>query len=135
VIPQFGSCLVCEIIRPEQNGKLIILGFFGVCPNVDIILVQIDQPSVLTFLFNGGPGEGQYEASFDIVDQTGRILIASAAPMPFTAQPNSPTSLSTTLFSTFGFPGIYAIRCLINGVEHFRGYFRVGQAQVPHSAV
>jgi len=126
LIPKFESCLVCEAIRPELNGKLIILGFFGICPNVDVRVNRLDEPTLLTFLLSGGPGDGSpFDASFDVVDETGQVVVASTVPTTARTIPNSSTSLASTFYLTFGHGGRFAFRCLADGREQFRGYFRV----------
>lgn len=127
LVPHFDSCLVCDIIRPELGGKLIILGYFGVCPNVDVGIPRLDQPIVLTFLFSGGPGEGSFTTSFEVIDEMDSRVIASAAPLPAVGNPGGATTLASTLLLVFGHPGHFAIRCLVDGSEHFRGRFRVSQ--------
>jgi hypothetical protein len=39
------SCIVCDLVRPEMDGKLIILGFLCVCPRVDIRVARLDRPT------------------------------------------------------------------------------------------
>lgn len=127
--PHFDACLVCEQARPELNGKAILLGYFGICPNVNIWLARLDQPTVLTFVLSGGPGEGTFEASFDVVDDK-EFVVASTVPMPFSSTPLGPTSVGAPLLLTFGHAGTFAFRCFVEGEERFRGYFGVTQAPV-----
>jgi len=82
-------------------GKLIILGYLGICPNVEIAVPRLDQPTVLTFLLGGSPGNGRYNASFEILDEAHDTLIAAAAQSPFSASPSTRTNISTTLIPTF----------------------------------
>lgn len=123
--------MVCESIRPELQGKLILLGFFGVCPNVEVALQHLDQPAVLTFLLSGGPGDGTFFASFDILDESNQQPVVAAAPVQFFALPNAGTHLATTLLVTFGHTGQFSLRCIIDGIERFRGAFRVKQGPPP----
>ena len=119
---------MCEAIRPELNGKSIILGFFGICPNVDLRIPHLDQPTVLTFLVCGGPGDGQFEASFDVVDEAGLLVVATAS-LPFRATPNIPTNLAPSFLLTFGRAGTFAVRCFVDSKERFRGTFRVAEGR------
>ena len=125
-MPAIESCLVCDLVRPELGGKLVILGFYGICPYVDVGIVHLDQPAVLTFLLAGGPGEGSSTLTVDVVDETERV-IASTASLAFEANPGGATLVAPTLLLIFGHAGRFAVRCMVDQVEHFRGYFRVSQ--------
>ena len=127
MIPIIDSCLVCDLVRPELGGKLSILGFYGVCPRVDVALQQLDQPTVLTFVFAGGQSEGSFSLVFDVVDAADRI-IASTAPQQFEANPKTVTVLAPTLLLVFGNAGQFAARFLVDGQEQFRASFHISQA-------
>lgn len=134
-LPHFDACLVCDTIRPELNGKLIILGFLGVCPNVDIGIVHLDQPSIVTFLIYGGPGEGAFSATVSIVDESDGRTIAQTTSVGFTPSPITATTLAPSLLLTFGHAGDYSLRLLINEREHFRADFRVSQGVPSFAAI
>ncbi len=127
LIPQIETCLICDLVRPELGGKLSVLGFYGVCPHVEVALQRLDLPVVLTFLCMGGMGDGTFSLTFEVIDDTERVIASSAA-QPFNADLKSATVLATTLILVFGRVGQFAGRCVIDGVERFRGYFRIGQA-------
>jgi hypothetical protein len=48
--PTFDYCIICEIIRPELGGKFILLGFYGLAPNVEIIVQDSNRPMSLSML-------------------------------------------------------------------------------------
>lgn len=133
LIPKFDDCLVCEAVRPELGGKSIILGYVGICPNVDISVGRLDQPIFLTFLVTGGPGNGVFDATFQIVDDKG-LVVGSIGPWQFKAIPTSATTLASTLAPTFGHPGVFALRVLVRNIEQFRAVFRIGQAPAGQTA-
>lgn len=126
-LPSLGNCLVCDTVRPELNGKLIILGYFGICPNVVVGIPRLDQPTVLTFVFSGSPGEGAFMASFDIIDEMDERVISSTPPAPLHTNKASMTTLATTFLLAFGHAGTFAIRCFIDDAERFRAQFRIEQ--------
>ena len=130
MIPDFDTCIACDAIRPELYGKLILLGYLGICPNVDVGLQDLDQPSVITFLLSGSPGDGEFAGSFDIVDETERRTVAAVASIPFRAIPGTRTNLATTFVAVFQRPGIFVLRCFIDDRVRFRAYFRVSQGQI-----
>jgi hypothetical protein len=135
VIPQFETCLVCDGVRQEILGKLTILGFFGVTPNVDVALQHLSQPAALTFVLLGGPGDGTFSASFEVFDESEQRIIAAAEAGTLTATPNSRSVAIVQLVVNFGHPGAFALRCFLNGVPSFNATFRVSpMASAPEHA-
>ena len=127
VVPPFRACTVCELTRPELAGKLIILGFFGVCPNVDVGIARLDQPAFLTFLITGDRGDGTFVGHVALYDETDERVVAEVPEMRFTASPGAFTTISATLMPVFGRPGLYSIRLFVEQQEHFRAEFRISQ--------
>src|ERR1700683_3721003 len=56
--PNFDFCIICEGIRPEIGSKLTILGFFGVAPNVEIVVQNPSQPLMISFVAGFPPVPG-----------------------------------------------------------------------------
>ena len=106
-------------------GKLTILGFLGISPNVDVAVQRLDQPTVLTFLILGGPGAGMSTISFDVFDQGEQRVVAAVPPGPLMVNPNTRTSVIASLVLTFGHPGTFSFRCYVDGAERFHASFRV----------
>jgi len=48
--PAFDYCILCEGIRPEVGGKVTILGFYGLAPNIEVAVGNPNQPLVLSFI-------------------------------------------------------------------------------------
>jgi hypothetical protein len=79
--PQPKHCLVCDLIRPEQAGKLSLLGFSGVCPDVELKIRDFEKLIEISFLVVCiTAGAGTFSARFEIKDPAGKGLL----PMPFT---------------------------------------------------
>lgn len=127
MIPTFNACIVCEFVREELNSKLIILGYYGVCPNVEVKLGALDRPVALTFVITGGPGNGPLTVSFEILDAIEERVIASSGELQAVTKPDVPTTLVPTLLAVFGHPGTFIIRCVAAEDEVFRAPFRVSQ--------
>src|SRR5947208_16942469 len=85
--PAIRYCLVCEATRAEPFGKMSLLGFYGLAPDVQIAVKDFAQPLQLAFVFVGnavGAG-GQYSVQFRLTE---------AAGAPVVAPPASPTDLA-----------------------------------------
>lgn len=121
------SCIVCEIVRPEPFGKLSLLGFFGVCPNVDIALQHLDQPVVLTFVFTGTIDAGTFDLSFAVVDSENERVVATTE-SKFTAVQGG-VALPCTMMFVSGHPSLFFVQCKVNEAEQFRGSFRISQGK------
>lgn len=126
--PEIEDCLICDAIREEARGKLTILGFLGLCPSADFSVQDFGRLFPLAFLFVGGPGDGTFQISFEVIDETdGRVIAKGAGGTP----PISPvrrTWLAAQMPLTFPRAGGYAIRLLADGEERFVGRFRVSLA-------
>jgi hypothetical protein len=134
VIPRLDTCLVCDMIRPELGGKVTILGHLGICPNVDVGVPRLDQPVALTFFIAGGPGDGTFMASFDVVDEADERVLASTGSVECSATRVTATYFAPLLVLTFGSAGRFAVRCIVDEQERFRGRFAVSQGVVPSMA-
>jgi hypothetical protein len=131
VIPKFETCLICDLVREEPRRKLSILGFFGVCPRVEVSVPYLDQAVSLTFLLVGSPGDGQFTATIELVDKVSNRIVASGANISIRATPKAATSLGLTLLPTFGRAGVYALKCQVGSDLPFEALFHVSQAPLP----
>jgi hypothetical protein len=48
--PAFDFCIICEGLRPEMGGKLTILGFYGLAPNVEVVVSNPALPVTLALI-------------------------------------------------------------------------------------
>lgn len=126
-IPTFHACIVCDLVRPEMHGKLAILGFLGVCPTAEVKVQHLDQPALLTFVIVGGDGEGSFDFTLDLVDESNGQKIATGLFPAAVANVGKPTTVVTQLIPTFGHAGDFSIRVVIDGLERYRG--RLGVAR------
>lgn len=124
------SCIVCDMIRPEINGKLMILGFLGVCPYVDIRLPRLDRPTPLTFLLSGHLDGKVDTFAVEILSEKDGVSVASTreGQIGF-AETTGAINVAPTLLVTFGRPGGFMVRCLADGRECYTGKLTVAQGE------
>jgi hypothetical protein len=114
--PNFDFCLICEGIRPEVGGKLTILGFYGVAPNVEVVISNPDQPLMLAFIAGVPPVAtlGVYHNVIMVTRPNGAVALQT---------PPSPLNVSQTgrgiIGSSFVLPpphswGKHQIRVFVN---------------------
>ena len=131
--PQIRHCLVCEDIRPEAHRKNTLLGFYGVTPYAEIRIQDLTQPiGRLAFFLMGGPGEGTFKVSFEILGEDGFVVVPR---IDGTAVIKGNDARYTAGYNfTFGFgllrfpaPGRYTVRLFVEGQPHFEDSFAVSQ--------
>lgn len=123
---QIDSCVVCDMIRPEAGDKLIVLGYLGVIPHVSIGVKHLDRPVPVTFLLSGTSGHAEQNLAVDVVATEGTRSIASSGEKLLQVDSSDRRFwMAQTLLLTFGYAGVYAVRCMINGEVRYLGVFSV----------
>jgi hypothetical protein len=119
--PKITACIVCEGVRAELNGKHLLLGYFGVAPDVSITFQDITLPMQLCFVFAAGKGAGKFKLELRVSSPEGVLV-------PNTAQNIIDGSLveahpTTNIFFVFAAvlpkPGRYKIALFVDGAENF----------------
>jgi hypothetical protein len=112
-VPEIYGCLICEIVRTEQNGTFTLLGFYGLAPHVSIGVNDFSKPVGFVCLL-------QASAAF----QESNVAIRMVSPSGIEIQPlNSRMLLAGPLQSVFAAefrgvlsgPGLYTLELLIDG--------------------
>jgi hypothetical protein len=96
--PKFSYCIVCDALRPELAGKATILGFYGLAPNVNILMVKVGQILPVCFVIGFPPVAAQELQKgmphyATITGPSGRIL-TQTPPGPINAGPGAPIVLA-----------------------------------------
>jgi hypothetical protein len=130
--PQVRHCLICEATRPEPFGKLSLLGFYGVAPDVQIAVRHFGQPLQLAFVLISGPaGKGDPDTlGFRIVDEAGTSVVEPpASPYDRHGPTEKRLNLAIQVVAPFPHPGRYTMHLLVDGVSHFQTDFELRQGQ------
>jgi hypothetical protein len=130
--PEFDFCLICEGIRPEIGNKLTILGFYGVAPNVEIVIGNTAMPVTIAFVagFPSVPDlRPAYEHSIVVNKPDDTVLLRTPASR---LNPGVPGGRGLVVFG-FVIPppyafGLYTIRILVNNETKLRTSFRLRPA-------
>ncbi len=130
--PVIRTCIICELVRPEALNKHILLGYFGVAPDVRIAVASFETPIQLYFVFAGGPGEGRFRVAVRITAPGGQTFDGSEA--EGTLSLAAPTSNFFLGFSgILPGPGNYRATLLVNGEANFSTSF--GLEPMPRSGM
>jgi hypothetical protein len=127
------TCLVCEIIRPEEGGKLSLLGFYGILPDIEIQVADSARPiSGLSFVFLG-----HYSAA-RTPDEAFNLSIRLTSPKGTTIVETPPVSvhrpvqgkLNATVAAGIGSvvlpePGQYGIELTVDGANLYSSHFYI----------
>ncbi len=120
--PKISHCLVCEMVRPEEGGKLTLLGFFGIPPDVQIQVPNLELPlSSLAFVFLGGsyqshPADPPFQISLRIADSQGTVVVETpSAPLSIPPTGNKTTIAAAVSNVRFTAVGRHRVSLLVNG--------------------
>src|SRR5438552_7764034 len=125
--PPINYCLICEEVRLERRNLVSLLGFYGIAPDVEILIRDFTQPVPrLTFLFVGGQGDGRFKTSMQILDEAGHSLVATPETEVLVQPLPKRTNLALGIAGfSFPSPGTYALQLLVEGRRHYETQFKV----------
>lgn len=128
--PKIFHCLVCEGVREEVNRKRSILGFYGVTPEVEIMLEDFTLPmGHLVFFLVGGPAEGSFRVSFEIFGESKQIVPRSPDATVVIEGAAKGYNLNVDAGAVrFPRPGRYTFRLFVDGQPYFEDSFELLQA-------
>jgi hypothetical protein len=121
---QFVHCLVCDSVQIESKGKITIAGFFGITPDVNVIVQSHLNPVKLTFvLFGRGVSQASRKLKIEVKQPTGWPV--GEALMNF--GPTDKVSRLIVKLDSIMLPeaGEYTIRVCLEDKENYRTTFRV----------
>jgi hypothetical protein len=130
--PSIRHCLVCEEVRPELMGKSSILGFYGVTPNVNLIVQDLTKPiERLSFLLICEPGEGNHKVIVRIEGPNGETVF-TAPEADFSFPPSQQPVNVVIGIAPVQFPttGRYRFVLVVNGDERFHTFFEIQHAGI-----
>lgn len=117
--PRIQTCIVCEGVRAEPFGKLLIFGYYGVAPEVQIALLDYSVPVNLCFLFPGGAGSGNFRVAVRLTapDGTNRESIDGQGSTSF-----GPVRSNIVVYfqNTLPGPGRYTLTLLVDGRDNYQ---------------
>ena len=126
--PKIHSCLICEAVRGEEGGKLTLLGFLGMSPNVSFKVKTLAGALSLTFVLLGEKGDGHHEIAFELLGDDNRRIGQPMTPFPLDLEPDKPTNIVLTVVTPLPHFGRFHVRLYVDSRVHFEGgSFEVAQ--------
>jgi hypothetical protein len=129
--PKIKHCVVCEGVRPELGNKATVLGFFGLAPDVDIVLPSLPATVQLCFMLLTGEGNGQtYAGVISISAPDGKQLAKAEMPeiaVPATTPEATGRGILVIGFPsvTFSLPGEHTLMFSVDGNMNYQNKFLV----------
>lgn len=125
--PKITSCLICEIVRFEVHGKLSLLGFSGVSPDVKLIVPRLGVPVPLAFVIFGEDAfGGSYNLKWTIVDNLGKYVLPPTATHPALPR-RERLGLAIQAQAAFPTAGEFRLQLFVEEKLHFEAPFQVTQ--------
>ncbi|SRR6266571_2808092 len=125
--PEIKYCLICDAVRAEALGKLTLLGFFGVTPDVQISIKDFRQPLQAAFVLVGGTGEGRAKVGFQFADARNQVLLATPEAEAGPIEPGKRLLTGVGISYTFPGPGRYSFRVIVDDRIHYQTSFELLQ--------
>lgn len=127
--PSIRSCIICEDLRIEMFRKYSLMGVFGVCPEVKILIRDLTAPLPrLCFVLGTAEGGGFYKMAWRLLDPKGGLVLSgeeSELAIPDTASRHLiNVSIAPIHFSI---TGIYSFILQIDGKDAYQGNFEIAQ--------
>jgi uncharacterized protein DUF6941 len=134
--PPIRHCLICEEVRPEMGGKSTLLGFYGIAPDVNLVVPDIAKPiERISFLLVSDVGPGKYRITLRIEAPNGEVLLSppeAEFEVPGQLQParfmNTVLAVNSIQFKG---TGRHKFKLLVGGKEHFETSFDVTSSAKP----
>jgi hypothetical protein len=125
---QFYNCLICDDAQIEPNGKLTIAGFFGLSPDVEVVVQSLHNSVNLTLiLFGRGEVQSSRRLTIEITQPTGRPVCDTLS-MDLTPPGKRANAIAKFQSITLPEEGEYAITVGLDGTVDYRTTFRVSLA-------
>src|SRR5262245_63078938 len=128
--PPIVHCLICEEVRAERNNLSSILGFYGMTPDVEIVVRDLNLPikRIAFLLLAASGGEGDFRISIEIIDPDGTSLVATPEIEYVIREPRRQYHLAIAINTLrFRNAGQHTFRLLVNGEVRYETTFRLRQ--------
>ena len=116
-----------------MGGKLTLLGYAGVLPNVALYVPDITKPIQFTFVLATGPGSGTFNMAFEIekIGAPASLVIRQVMEVAVINPAASAVNFGTGLVGVFPGTGQYELRVFADKTMVYSGRFALEQGPAP----
>lgn len=129
MIPDLQSCLLCDDVRQEMNGKFILIGLFD---TIALPAFPAHYPRLcMVTRWCSGEGEFRQRSRILLPDQVKTVV--EGKPIPFRLPTPEATATNVEIFmhTPIAAPGVYWVEVLLGDDLKLRFPLRVVQAPQP----
>lgn len=127
---QIQHCIICEDVRIERKGLGSILGFYGIAPEVEILVGDFNKPiqRLCFFLVAKGGTPGKYKLDARVCDESGTEVITFNDIMRDDQDRKERQYFALGVIGPkFPHPGLYTFKLNADGAPHFGTTFSLKQ--------
>lgn len=130
MIPDLQSCLLCEDVRQEQNGKMMLI---GICDTIRIPPVEAKIPTKLCLVTRWCMGEGSFSYHSRIVRPDGKTTLLEGKNAPVKLKNTAEFQNIVEVFMNLPLQedGTYWIEIFLEKEMRLRFPFRVIREKLP----
>ncbi|MCS6292619.1 MAG: hypothetical protein H8J66_06045 [Nitrospira sp.] len=132
--PEIQHCLICEDVRLERGGLGTLIGFYGIAPDVEILVRNLNAPiERLCFLLTAkAGGTGKHTISAQILGEDEKEIAAFKG-LHWKANEQKPNARHSFALAVgaprFTKPGTYTFRLFADDTLTFETTFVVRQGE------
>jgi hypothetical protein len=125
MIPDLQSCLLCDDVRREANGKFMLIGLFDAVQSARFPLTM----QRLCMVSRWCSGEGEFEQRSRVLMPDQLTPLIEGKPVPVRLPVETATATNVEMFVNVAFPeaGTYWVEMMLNGDLKIRYPLRVQQ--------
>jgi hypothetical protein len=129
MMPDLQSCLICDDVRQERNGKFILIGIFDALA-APALPVRHPQLAVVTRWCSG---EGEFKQKTKLLGPDQQTVVVEGQEIPVRLPSAEATATQVEFFLNTVFPteGIYWLEVILNGDLKLRCPLRVNRIKPP----
>lgn len=129
ISPDVQSCLLCDDVRREHNGKFILIGLFDAL-GVPEFPVKYPRISMVTRWCSG---DGEFIQSSRILnpDRTTALVQGKDIPVRLKDELHTATNVEYFMNVEFKAPGVYWVEVSLDGGLKLTYPLRLGQIKLP----
>lgn len=125
--PTIKHCIICEDVRQEIGRKATLAGFYGITPDVEILLDDPTRPiEKLVFVFIAGPGDGTHQVTADLRGPDDQSILNIRTELRIVEAGARNNNLSMKILAVkFPALGLYTFRLSTDGVIRYDARFEI----------
>src|SRR4051812_14445705 len=115
--------MICDQMADQGRGKLTLLGFAGICPNVQLYVENAQLPLQLAFVLVCAQGAGKFQTTFQLSKEGHAPFVKSGPTESEIFANKGSTNFSFQIIGPFQGAGRYRVELLADGKQQYSSTF------------